>query len=150
MNSAVAALDLRQRANGLPVPEDLRRVHPVQVFLVACDPDVDRVDHFLPRLAALMRFAIVSRQGQVEWDALEGAMAHDRTALLAGLRWLEARGQITLRADEPTQVLVAPGGGVNPKAEADAMVRLRNELEESSAYRRFFRTADATRLVRGG
>ena len=64
--------------------------------------------------------------------------------------WLQAKGQLTILADEPAQVSLAAGGPPDPQGEAAALLRLRDALRECSAYRRYFRSADAMRLVRGG
>lgn len=130
--------------------EALQRAHPERVFLFACDPDLDTAERFLTRLASLVKYALTSHNSAVSWDALGGAMAHDRRALQAGLQWLQAKGQLTILADEPAQLSLAAGGPPDPRGEAAALLRLRDALRECSAYRRYFRSADAMRLVRGG
>lgn len=129
--------------------EALWRARPERVYLFANDPEVDTIDRFLTRLASLVRYAVDSRNGTLDWEALGGAMAHDRQAVRAGLRWLQARGQLTILGDDAMGARVTMGGKPDPQTEAVALLQLRDALEETSAYRRYFRAADPMRLVRG-
>lgn len=130
--------------------EAMRQAHPDRVFLFANDPEVDSVEHFLKRLASLVKYAMAAQSGTMDWEALAGAMAHDQRALRAGLAWLQARGQLTIVAQDQVGATVVASGRPDARAEAQALVQLRDVLRETRAYRRYFRAADPMRLVRGG
>lgn len=134
-----------------PGPAQLRAAllvaEPEKVILFAEDPGMDRLDAFLQRLAGLTKFALKSNQGLVNIQVLAAATAQREIAVLTGLRWLEANGNIGITSHRGDQMQIIPGSG-----EKDAMLQpltetLRAVLEESAAYRRYYLRANKNALL---
>jgi len=60
--------------------------------------------------------------------------------VLRGLEWLAAQGHLTLQV-EGDEVQLTPGGDPDPEAAALLAGQLRDLLEETGAYRSYFRRA---------
>jgi len=127
--------------------EGLRRVQPAQVYLFAVDPGLDALGAFLRRLVGLIKHALSAYDGCLEWGALAAAMAHSADTVQAGVRWLIARGQVSLMAREDNVVIIEGGGKRDEEAERTALHELEDLLRETAAYRTHFRQADARQLV---
>jgi single-stranded-DNA-specific exonuclease len=149
-----AALSRRQLEPGTdlaiytspPGPAELRGaisvVSPQRLILFAVDPELDSPEIFLRRLVGLVKYTLRVHQGKAELSALGAVLSHRSATILAGLEWLQARGQIHL--DQVTEETVhlaqadAPQGDIHLAAE-----RLHALLDETRAYRAYYRQADA-------
>lgn len=139
-----------------PGPAEMRaalaQVRPARVYLFADDPGMDRPDAFLRRLAGLVKHALRARAGRVELEALAAATAQRAATVRLGLAWLAAQGHVHVGTETNEEVQLAAGDGV-PAAEparALAAARLKAALEESAAYRAYYRGAATAALVAGG
>jgi single-stranded-DNA-specific exonuclease len=134
-----------------PGPDEVQavmdRVSPRRVILFAVDPQLDEPAAFLRRLAGLVRHSLSARDGQVSVSALAAATAQRQATVRAGLRWLEAKGQVRIVADEGDQVTMAPGDGRSSTEVDDWQRRVVALLEETAAYRAHFARADAAALI---
>jgi single-stranded-DNA-specific exonuclease len=142
-----------------PGPAELRavlaRVAPTRVYLFGLDPGLDRPESFMRRLAGLARHALSVHGGRTNLLSLAAATAQREATVLVGLEWLAARGDIRIRSGGGAELLLSgiPGAGREPLPEAEiARIRARLDalLEETSAYRAFFRSADADALLDQG
>jgi single-stranded-DNA-specific exonuclease len=125
----------------------LKHVKPERVFLFGVDPGLDRWDAFIRRLAGLTKYAIKSRQGQVSLTELAGAMAHRQVTVQEGLRWLTAKGHVQIVVQDDHDIVVGEGTHqISPLAE-QVEERLRILIEETAAYRAYFRRAAADDLL---
>jgi single-stranded-DNA-specific exonuclease len=129
--------------------EVLGAVQPAQVYLFASDPQLGVPDAFLLRLAGLVKHALTVHSGRLEWERLAVAMAHRVDTVQVGVRWLIARGQLSLVAEEEGAIIVGARGEGDKEAEHRARRELHELLRETAAYRAYFRQADARRLVAG-
>jgi single-stranded-DNA-specific exonuclease len=129
----------------------LERVSPRQVVLVGIDPGLDAPRAFLERLAGLVKYALREYGGRTALSILATAMAHSEHAVRLGLEWMRQGGQIDVTWDGDQVVLFAPVGRgqqeVDPESSSVAPGQLRAVLEETAAYRAYWREADADRLV---
>lgn len=126
----------------------LASVDPEVVHLFAIDPNLDRPDRFLRRLAGLVRHVLQVEGGRARVSTLAAATAHREATVRVGLAWLATQGAISLLAEDDADVVLGPGNGV-ADAELDQLTaRLRALLEETAAYRRHFGRADGPALVR--
>ena len=134
-----------------PGPDEMReameRVSPRKVILFAVDPGLDAPATFLRRLAGLVRHSLQAREGRASLSALAVATAQRQATVQAGLRWLEARGQVRIVEDEDGQVILTPGDGQVLAAVDDWQRRVVALLEETAAYRAYFARADAAALI---
>jgi len=124
-------------------------VKPSRVYLFAVDPGVDALRPFVKRLLGLVRHALGAYDGLLHWETLAAAMAHRVRTVQAGVRWLAARGWVTLLREEDEAVIVREGGVGDKDAEQIAQRDLEELLHETAAYRAHFQQADAGRLVDG-
>ena len=133
---------------GRPVWEGaLGAAQPAQVYLFAVDPEVDALEAFLRRLAGLVKHALSAYDGRLEWDAVATAMAHQAKTVQAGVRWLMARGQVSLVSEDDHAIVVEGGGHSDESTKQVAQRELQELLRETAAYRTYFREADARRRV---
>ena len=124
----------------------LKRVTPQVVYLFAVDPGMDQPEAFLRRLAGLVKHAVEKEQGCASLNRLAAATAQRTLTVQAGLDWLQASGYIRLLRQEEDLVWLARGDGIKSASLAKFRETLRQLLEESAAYRRYFVKAEA-RLV---
>ncbi|NMB68492.1 MAG: single-stranded-DNA-specific exonuclease RecJ [Chloroflexi bacterium] len=125
----------------------LEMVRPEKVTLMAYPAADDAPEAFLRRLAGLAAFAINRREGRADLTALAAATAQRESTVRAGLDWLAARGDITCRFSGANQVQFASGGEMDNAAGLAAMRRVVILLDETAAYRAYYRRADANWLL---
>lgn len=135
-----------------PTPAHLRAaldaVHPRRVILVCRDPGMDDPRTFLERLTGLVKYALNQRSGQTRLQDLSAATAQSEAAVLAGLTWLAARGQIMPLPPHPNDLLTLSANTAPPNepAAAQALAHLQTLLAESAAYRSYLRRAPQARF----
>ncbi len=136
--------------NAPPGPAELRdalkAASPAQVAIFGLDPGLDTLKAFLHRLAGLVKYALQKRGGNVALADLAEAMAHTEWAVRLGLEWLAHRGQIAVTFAQDGWVTFEKGDGTAAAADMTTG-RLRAQLEETAAYRAYFRRTDVRWLI---
>ncbi len=134
-----------------PGPAQLRSallaVEPETVVLFADDPGMDRLDSFLQRLAGVVKFGLKANQGLVDIRVLAAATAQRESAVLAGLRWLAANGNIQIASQGEDEIWLNPGSGQKEETLQPLTEILRAILEESAAYRQYYLRARKEALL---
>jgi single-stranded-DNA-specific exonuclease len=134
-----------------PSPTELHQamdiVKPRQVHVFAIPSDWDEPDSFLIRLAGLCKYAINQRAGKVTLPDLCAATAARQRAVEVGLQWLAASGQLNLTVELNQVTLSREKTDRNPFLQEELLVALRGILNETSAYRKFFKTAENIRSL---
>ncbi len=136
-----------------PGPAELRaalaQVRPARVCLFAENPGTDRPEAFLRRLAGLAKHALRVRDGRVGLAELAAATAQREATVRLGLAWLAAQGHVQVGAEAGGEVQLAAGSGIpaSPAEIALAAARLKAALDESAAYRAYYRGTAAAGLV---
>lgn len=125
----------------------LAAVQPQKVTLLNYPPANDDTESFLRRLAGLVAFTIKRRDGVTSMSALGAATAQREATVRAGLEWLAARGDIAYRMDDQSNIVIAGGGEVDATLQEAAMRRITILLDETAAYRAYYRRADAAWLL---
>jgi single-stranded-DNA-specific exonuclease len=125
----------------------LQAVHPQRVYLFAVNPGMDQVGPFLKRLAGLVKYAMQSSQGQVTLQELAAATAQRPVAVRMGLHWLQARGFVHLEGTNGEVFRLSPAEGQVSVDPASIAVRLEALLQESAAFRSYFKQAGAQALI---
>jgi single-stranded-DNA-specific exonuclease len=116
----------------------LKTVRPREVHLFALEPEAIRLESFQQRLAGVVKYAIANKTGRAGLDELASALAHEPATVLAGLEWLQARGDITFEKDGG--VLIFATGGVRDEVALEpALDRLLDLLVETAAFRVYYR-----------
>ena len=122
-------------------------VKPRVITLVCAHPFQKSVDEYLTRLAGLLKYAITRSAGKVTFKELAAATSERMITVELGLKWLVSSGKIILVHQEDDQLWVAPGKTVNDLGGAARLrVEIQTLLEETSAYRLFFKLADKKTL----
>ncbi len=131
-------------------PADLRKaleiVKPKTVYVFAAPPAEEKPDEFLAHLAGLCKFVLNQRKGKVTVSELAAAMTARQSAVQIGLEWLAATGQLTVAMEDDDVVLAKETQEKNPYLQAELFVALRGILNETSAYRKYFATADLNKI----
>lgn len=126
-------------------PADLRavlqRVRPQRVVLFAVEPEEQALQPFALRLSGLARHVLARPAGQASLERMAAAAAQRELTVLRGLEWLAAQGHLSLQVDGD-EMRLSPGGASDPPAAALLAEQLRALLDETRAYRSFFRRAE--------
>jgi single-stranded-DNA-specific exonuclease len=137
-----------------PGPAELRavlaQVTPAQVYIFGIDPGSDHPDAFLRRLSGLVKHALSAREGRAPIAALAAATAQREATVRISLAWLAGRGHIRIVDLQEEEARLAPGDG-RPAYDDEMKVldaRLKAALDETAAYRAYFRQAEAAALLR--
>ncbi len=135
-----------------PGPNELQNaimlVNPRKIILFGIDPGMDNPEDFLKRLAGLVKNRIKSHQGMVDLEALAAATAQRTPTVRVGLDWLADRGYISLLSLSERDAHLAEGDGGQKGDAQGHSAYLNTLLAESSAFRRYYLTAQKDRLVR--
>jgi single-stranded-DNA-specific exonuclease len=129
----------------------LERVAPRQLVLVGIDPELDALRPFLERLAGLIKYALREYGGRTSLSMLAGAMAHSTETTRLGLEWMRQQGQVDVawQGDRALLLGTPRRKAVDVQREEIDFVqaRLQASLQETAAYRAYWKQADARRLV---
>jgi single-stranded-DNA-specific exonuclease len=125
----------------------LARVRPLQVACFALQPVDDRFEALIHLLAGMVKFALQQNQGQVHLGRLAAACAQRQVVVRRGIEYLAARGWIELVLDGQDEITVRQGGQAVPATAGRLAAQLSALLEETSAYRDYFRRADLETLL---
>ncbi|MBK6645606.1 MAG: single-stranded-DNA-specific exonuclease RecJ [Anaerolineales bacterium] len=127
-----------------PSPAELRKaleiVKPKIVYVFAKPPADQKPDEFLTYLAGLCKFVLNQRRGKTTVSELAAASAARDSAVQLGLEWLAAGGQLTVSIEDDAVLLSKETQEKNPYLQAELFIALRGVLNETSAYRNYFRT----------
>lgn len=119
---------------------------PHTVVLFAVDPADGSVDAFLRRLAGLVKYAVEKLGGRVTIDRIAAAASQRAAAVRMGLQWLEAKGVVRAELGEDGMLTLHAAEG--PAHEDSTLLpRLRSLLDETSAYRQYFKNAEKDNLL---
>jgi hypothetical protein len=102
-------------------------------------------------LSGLVKHVLNQRGGRVTLVELAAATAQRETAVILGLHWLASNGSIYFVERPDGELLIWQASG-RPAEQAErdlAVARLRAALEETAAFRAYFRSAEKDALLRG-
>jgi single-stranded-DNA-specific exonuclease len=125
----------------------LEVVSPACVHLFGFEPCTDLQEAFMARLAGLVKFAIYSKEGRTSISQLAAATAHREATVRKGLDWLEAGGHIRVWERNDGELELSQGESPSRRDTTESDKHLRDLLEETAAFRRYFLAADAHSLV---
>ncbi len=132
-----------------PSPAELRKaleiVNPKVVYVFAIPPAEERAEDYLNRLAGLCKYAIKQRGGVATVHQLAAAMASRESAIRIGLDWLGTGGQLSVSMEDDAVSLSAEKQEKNPYLQAELFTALKDILNETAAYRKYFSTTTDTK-----
>ena len=135
-----------------PSPAELRTalkvVGPKIIYLIGSSPTVEKVDVFLSRLAGMAKFAINQRKGKVSVREFSAATAQREETIRLAVEWLAAGGHIHVEEKNNELVLATGDGTANQYLQQELYTAVKDLLEETAAYRRYFSNANADALFK--
>jgi len=135
-----------------PSPVELRKaleiVKPKAIYVFAVPPAEEKPEDYLNRLAGLCKYAINQRGGKATVHELAAAMASRESAIQIGLEWLATGGHLSMGMEDDQVTLSATedSGSSNKYLQAELFLALKGILNETSAYRKYFASADLKTL----
>jgi single-stranded-DNA-specific exonuclease len=123
----------------------LAAVQATTVYLFGHDPGTDDLTAFAQRLAGLVKYGLRTKGGYANLAKMAAAMGQREETVGLGLRWLAARRQVDVRAEDGRGMTLAAvaldegtGAGQGPtEPEATLLAaRIRDQLAETAAYRK--------------
>ena len=127
----------------------LQKTNPRTVIVFGMSPDLHATRALLERLIGLVKYAKKHKAGQVPLVELAGACAAEEETIRVGLRLLEAMGSLIVDDDGETAIMDIINKELDPKAIEIYKSILQNTLEESHAYRRYFRSGKIMDFLTG-
>lgn len=125
----------------------LEIVKPKIVYVFGISPAEQKPDEFLTHLAGLCKFVLNQRRGKTTVSELASASAARESAIQVGLEWLAAGGQLTVAIEDDDVLLSKETQAKNPYLQAELFVALKGILNETTAYRKYFASAELKSLL---
>jgi len=122
----------------------MKMASPEKVVLFGIDPGDHQPQEFLERLAGMVKYAISKCGSNLRIASITSALAQRETTIIKGLEWLEAKGMISIvKEGSMWEEVILSGGGKPDQRRAEQMLgQIKELLEETRAYRAWFRRAD--------
>lgn len=127
--------------------KSLAIVQPKIVYVFAVSPTEEKAEEFLAHLAGLCKFVLNQRSGKTTLAELASPLAARDNAIQVGLEWLAAGGQLSVRFDDDQVSLTAEKTERNPYLQVELFTALKDILNETAAFRKYFATADLKNLI---
>ncbi|PKN92753.1 MAG: single-stranded-DNA-specific exonuclease RecJ [Chloroflexi bacterium HGW-Chloroflexi-6] len=117
----------------------LETVKPRRLVLFAQDSGENSPEAFLARLAGVLKFVLNQREGRVSLAELGAACGQGEAAIRSGFEYLKASGQLAGESDAAGLTIRQANAPADEPARAQYLSQLTVLLNESQAYRSFFR-----------
>lgn len=124
------------------------KVTPQRVILLATDPGSQTARSFTLRLSGLVKEVINHRSGTCTLFDLAAATAQSEAAVVSGLRWMEARGNINLQMMQSGYITLSIEGTKNIERIAKHESEMKYHLTETQSFRNYYLRADSTAILR--
>jgi single-stranded-DNA-specific exonuclease len=122
---------------------------PDRVMLFGLDPGLGERGAFLHNLSGLVRYALRTKKGEFELERAAARLGHRASTIAAGLDHLAATGTLTIiEKGEKTWRLESGTGNEVVELCDHTGASLDEHLDETLAYRRYFRKASDADLAR--
>ncbi len=121
-------------------------VRPKSVVVFGVDPEAVDTEGFLRRLAGLVKYTLEKKGGEAALSKLSAAAGQREAAVRLGLKWMEQRGYLRVTPGEGGLVYLANEKNPASAEAGETLTRLRRLIDETNAYRKYFRTAEKENL----
>jgi len=125
----------------------LEIIKPKTIYVFAIPPTQEKPEDFINKLAGICKYAINQRGGKATIQELATAMASRESAVQIGLEWLGAGGQLSINMEEDIINLSMEKHERNPYLQVELFLALKGILNETTAYRKYFATADLKSIL---
>lgn len=134
-----------------PSPQDFRQVlaivQPKKMCLFATT-QLDSAEEFVGRLTGLVKYVIHRHGGHTSYVALAAATGHCLQTVRRGIGWLAAQGSINVQRESEEELILTLGTSLKDPVEAARLwYEIQRLVEETRAYRTYFRQADKDALI---
>lgn len=134
-----------------PSLQDFRQalavVQPQKVYLFAISQS-DSAEEFAGRLAGLVKYAIQQYGGRTSYAALAAATGHCVQTVRRGIAWLAAQGSLNIQRESEEELILTLGTSLKDPVETTRLwYEIQRLVEETRAYRAYFRQADKEALI---
>lgn len=125
----------------------LEQVQPAKVAFFANTAGIDEPQTFLAHLSGLVRHALRTRAGEISVSQFAGLLNQREHTVRLGIQWLIAKGFLR-QVDYTDQIFILAEPGIpNAAAAASLEQDIRVSLDETAAYRSFYRRVDPDALL---
>jgi single-stranded-DNA-specific exonuclease len=126
--------------------QTVQAVSPRVVYLFSGRTD-DDLETFIKTLTGMVKFALRKKGGRIDIWKLAAATAQREFTVHKGIAWLIARGDLDIGESELDELTVIRGSGEgNQDIAGRLFAELQALLEETAAFRRFYKTCAPERL----
>lgn len=125
----------------------LRRVRAKRIILCWLEPPQDKPQLFLQALTGLIHYTLKKNGGKAAISRMAAALNQREETIITGIEWLAAKGFIRILQREEQILSIAEGGVPDAMLVKQKEARLRSLLEESRAFREFYRQASPVSLI---
>ncbi|HWR65023.1 MAG TPA: single-stranded-DNA-specific exonuclease RecJ [Bellilinea sp.] len=132
---------------GTELRQALDQVQPTVVALFANTAGNDEPQAFLAHLSGLVRHALRTRAGEISVTQFAGLLNQREHTVRLGINWLIAKGFLRQMEYADNNFVLAEPGVPNPQAAAALERDIQVSLDETAAYRSFYRRADPDGLL---
>ncbi|MFN7034840.1 MAG: single-stranded-DNA-specific exonuclease RecJ [Bellilinea sp.] len=126
----------------------IRQVRAKRIILCWLEEPNDKPQAFLQALSGMIRYVLKKNGGRASLPQLAAALNQREETIHTGLEWLAGKGFIRFIEREGQSLVIAEGGIPDPLLVKEKEARLRSLLEESRAFREFYRQASPLSLIR--
>ncbi|MRR32509.1 hypothetical protein EG834_19780 [bacterium] len=116
-------------------------MQPSAVVLFAMQAGSDEPQVFLTHLSGLVRHALRTRAGEISVSQFAGLLNQREVTIQLGIHWLVARGFVRQVDTLDGSITLAEPGVPNPQLATALEWEIQSLLEETAAYRSFYRRA---------
>ena len=127
--------------------EIIKRVNPKRIIWFANAPDENNPDIFINKAAKTIKDILDKEQPAINLSVLAANLASTIETVALTIRWLTARGDISVLRQTNNSILINPGGSLNEIEEKDLQSQVKRSLSEIQAFRRYYLQTDLENLI---
>ena len=124
----------------------LQLIKPPEIYLFAVNPETDRFDSLVLRLAGLVKHILQNGEGQVTVTRLAAGLAQREATTLICLEWMAAKGYLTAEEGQDGKLTLSSKGVENPSGLQKLSLEIMELLAETRAYRAYYKRASTDRV----
>lgn len=131
----------------LILDELLYSATPSQIFWFGVIPAENDPAFFLKNIAKIIKNRLVKQETSFNIDQLARSSATTTTAVIQAVRWLAARGDISILEEDADHLRLELGGLRNEVLGYEMKTRLQKTLTEIKSYRDYYLRVDVNNLI---
>ena len=125
----------------------LEHTKPEKVYWCLVSPPEHQLRTFLPRLSTLVKTTLTPGRAELDLPILASLVAAVESTVEIAIRWLAARGDITLHQKSRGRVAAELGGSADPSQQKALEAALLSVFTELQAFTQYLRQSDLDDLT---